>query len=125
MNHPEGNPQPNPGNRWYDQDPVLYQAIEQLRTAPDKQQAQIALNIIKIVVEHQIERETDVPVEDLNNTLQTPRNAQTMGRHRRWYDLHETLHSAMQLLQDCPDDLQKRIAPSIAVMIENTLYQVE
>ena len=121
MTDPEGSPQPNPGNRWYDQDPVLYRAIEQLRAAPDRYQAQIALNIIKIIVEHQIELETDLPVEDLDSALNYRRGMKPSHGHRRWYDVHETLSSAMKLLEDCPDDLQRRVIPSIADMIETTL----
>jgi hypothetical protein len=80
----------------------------------------VALNIIKIIVEHQIEHETALPVEDLDAAL----NYQGKGpnnRHRRWYDVHETLSSAMKLLEDCPDDLQRRVIPSVAAMIEETL----
>lgn len=119
MNHSEENFPLNPGNRWYDQDPVLHLAIEQLRTAPDRYQAQVALNIIKIIVEHQIEMETELPVEDLDSALQYRRGERR--HHRRWYDVHETLSSAMKLLEDCPDDLQRKVIPSIALMIENTL----
>ncbi|HEY9745390.1 MAG TPA: hypothetical protein V6C99_04145 [Oculatellaceae cyanobacterium] len=121
MTHSEGTSPHNPGKRWYDQDPVLARAIEQLRTAPDRYQAQVALNIIKIIVEHQIELETDLPVEDLDSALNYRRGMQADHRHRRWYDMHETLSSAMRLLEDCPDDLQRRVIPSIANMIENTL----
>jgi hypothetical protein len=110
-----------PGNRWYDRDPVLCRAMEQLRSAPDKHQAQVALNIIKIIVEHQIEEETDLPVEDLDSALNYRSAQRNASRHRRWYDVHETLGSAIQLLGDCPDDLQRRLIPSIASMIDRTL----
>lgn len=124
MTPPEENTQPNPGNRWYDQDPVLSRAVEQLRAAPDKYQAQIALNIIKIIVEHHIELETDLPVEDLDSALNYRSETLPNRGYRRWYDVHETLSSAMQLLNDCPDDLQRRVIPSIATMIEETLNGV-
>lgn len=111
-----------PRQRWYDQDPVLRRAIEQLRNAPDKYQAQIALNIIKIIVEHQMEDETDIPAEELEDRVTSYRRSWDDHRsHRRWYDMQETLSSAIQLLSDCPEDLQKRIIPTIAAMIENTL----
>ncbi len=108
-------------NRWYDKDPVLHRAIEQLRESTDRQQAQIALNIIKIVIEHQMETATDIPSEHMNSVLPFQSNAEKRVKHRRWYDVDETLSSAMQLLRDCPDDLQKRLIPSICFMIENTL----
>jgi len=110
--------------RWYDQDPVLARALEQLRLAPDKYQAQVALNIMKILIEHEIEEVTQRPVEELDSALNVRQGDAGKPAYRRWYDLHETLRSAMQMLQDCPDDLQKHIIPSIANMIEQTLTSI-
>lgn len=121
MSSSQENPEPNRANRWYDQDPILQRALEQLRMATDKQQAQVALNIIKIIVEHQIEEETNIQPENLDCALPYRRSWDDHRQHRRWYDVHETLSSAIQLLGDCPDDLQTRLIPSIAQMIETTL----
>ena len=121
MTSPQDASNSNAGNRWYDQDPVLQRAMEQLRIATDKQQAQVALNIIKIVVEHQIESETDITLEELDSPLPYRGSWDANHQHRRWYDVHETLRSAIQLLGDSPDDLQARLIPSVAQMIEATL----
>lgn len=121
MNSSPEEPELNLANRWYEQDPVLQRALVQLRQATDKQQAQVALNIIKIVVEHQIEDETDVPAEKMDNVLTRHRSWDDQKKHRHWYDLHEALRSAIQLLSDCPEDLQTGLIPSIAQMIEATL----
>lgn len=121
MNSPKEEPGSNASNRWYDRDPVLQKAIRQLRQATDRQQAQVALNIIKIIVEHQIEAETSMVLEELDNILPYHRSSEDHQSHRRWYDVHETLGSAIQLLGDCPDDLQACLIPSIAQMIEKTL----
>jgi hypothetical protein len=112
----------NPFQRWYDREPVLRQALESLRQASDKYQAQIALNIILIVVEHQIESETLSDVEDL---LQVVENSKEHSQQyfRRWYDVNETLRSAMQLLHDCPDDVQVQLIPTIHKMVEETLRE--
>lgn len=119
--------------RWYDRDPALSGAMEQLRNAADKYQAQIALNIINIVIEHLIEEASDSPLNDQGNgNLQLlydqvgikpsqTSQANSANTRRRWYDVNETLRSAMQLLQDCPDELQQKIIPSIATMIDQTL----
>jgi len=111
----------NPEKRWYDRDPALKSAIEQLRVASDQHQAQIALNIIKIIVEHQMEDETSLKVEDLKISLAPPSEPGYEKDQRRWYDVHETLSSAIQLLLDSPADLQQRLIPSIVQMIERTL----
>jgi hypothetical protein len=126
MNSPKEDPELNPANRWYDSDPVLQRALGQLHQATDKQQAQVALNIIKIVVEHQLEDQSLenpslVSIEDLDSALPYRRSWDGHRQHRRWYDIHETLSSAIQLLGDCPEDLQVKIIPSIAKMIEKTI----
>jgi hypothetical protein len=123
MTASEENPSYNPGNRWYDNDPALHKAMEQLRLAPDNYQAQVALNIIKIIVEHQAERDNidSDSTEILNTALPRQRSWNQHREHRRWYDVQETLSSAIQLLVDSPEDLQKSLIPSIAQMIENTL----
>lgn len=111
--------------RWYDKDPALKRALEHLRNAPDKYQAQISLNIIKIIIEHKIESAGGHPVEDISRLVEDAAISNIdHGLRRRWYDVNETLHSAMQLLRDCPDDLQKSVIPTIATMIENTLSEV-
>jgi hypothetical protein len=125
MSHFTGSsPEPPENKRWYDTDPVLGRALLQLRDAPDRYEAQIALNIIKIVVEHQIEERTATPPEHLDSLLPYRRSWDDPKQHRRWYDVHETLSSAIQLLGDCPDDLQQRLIPSIAHMIERTLMDM-
>ncbi|MBX2861714.1 MAG: hypothetical protein KTR14_10815 [Vampirovibrio sp.] len=110
-------------NRWYDDDPALTRALEQLRMAPDKYQAQVALNIIKIIIEHKQEdgetTELTEVRERMEASLQNPQPFQS----RRWYDLNEALRSAIDLIQDCPDDLQQNVVPTVSRMIEETLKQ--
>jgi hypothetical protein len=112
------------GHRWYDRDPVLKQALETLRHAPDSYQAQVALNIIVIIVEHQIESETLRNVDDLVQTLLDSKK-QTRDQYRRWYDLNETLRSALQLLKDCPEEVQQQVIPSISKMVEDSLAKID
>lgn len=109
--------------RWYDKDPVLSRALAQLKEASSAYQAQVALNIIKIVVEHQLEEETRMTPDNLHESLTVGTQVKDGQVRRRWYDVHETLASAMELLKDCPDDLQSRIIPTIATMIEKTLEE--
>lgn len=113
--------------RWYDRDPALSRALEQLRNAGDKYQAQIALNIINIIVEHLIENQTDSQINanghENQHIVTETGSPQENTQRRRWYDVNETLRSAMQLLHDCPDELQQSVIPSIARMIEKTLEE--
>ena len=38
--------------RWYDKDPILSSAMKTLEESDDETQIKIALNLIKIIVEH-------------------------------------------------------------------------
>lgn len=112
--------------RWYDHEPVLSNALILLKEAPDAYQAQIALNIIKIIVEHQIEGETSLPVDVLEHFLADPKCCPGMSQkqsseRRRWYDVNQTLHSAIEMIKDCPPDHKDKVVPLIATMIEKTL----
>ena len=40
--------------RWYDKDPVLSRSMRTLEQSDDKTQIKVALNIIKIIIEHNI-----------------------------------------------------------------------
>lgn len=112
----------SPYQRWYDRDPALSRALEHLRQASDTYQAQVALNIIQIIVEHQAETEHGEPLEPLaQEGFCEDGTTEHQREKRRWYDVNATLRSAMQLLRDCPEDLQKSVIPSIIRMIEHTL----
>ena len=47
----------NQTRRWYDKDPVLSRSLKVLETSDDATQIQMALNLIKIIIEHNIEDE--------------------------------------------------------------------
>ncbi|MDH4378771.1 MAG: hypothetical protein QE263_02555 [Vampirovibrionales bacterium] len=109
--------------RWYDRDPALSKAMDQLREASDRYQAQVALNIMKIILEHHMEEAAEAAGLDAEG-LKLERWANTAEPHplkRRWYDVNETLRAAMTMLQDCPDELQTALVPHICHMVEDTL----
>lgn len=121
-----------PSNRWYDRDPALSRVMAQLETANTTYQAQIALNIIKIMVEHHIEEALDTTNDDYAQTSRLSPNDLDPSRgwedtsepyplRRRWYDMNETLRSAITMLEECPPDLQASLLPRIVAMVEATL----
>ena len=55
--------------RWYDKDPVLSSAMQTLEKSDDETQIKIALNLIKIIIEHNIEDEKFEAVEDIINAV--------------------------------------------------------
>ncbi|HIT55290.1 TPA: hypothetical protein IAA92_03435 [Candidatus Galligastranaerophilus intestinigallinarum] len=41
-------------SRWYDKDPVLSMSMRTLANSDDATQIQVALNLIKVIIEHNI-----------------------------------------------------------------------
>ena len=100
--------------RWYDKDPVLSQAVKTLEESDDETQIRISLNLIKIIIEHNIEDEKFEAVEDIINAVDTGTDE---NRHGRWYDIDATLRTAMNMLQNCPPTTQHIIAKEMAKMV--------
>ena len=104
----------NKQRRWYDKDPVLSQAIETLEHSDDETQIRIALNLIKIIIEHNIEDEKFEAVEDIINAVGS---GVEENRRGRWYDIDSTVRTAMNMLQNCPEVTQRIIAKEMAKMV--------
>ena len=68
--------------RWYDKDPVLSQAMSTLEHSDDDTQIRIALNLIKIIIEHNIENDKFESVEDIMSAVQS---GQSDSRNGRWH----------------------------------------
>ena len=100
--------------RWYDKDPVLSEAVRTLEETDDQTQIKVALNLIKIIIEHNIEDEKFEAVDDIINAVGSGLDDNKRGR---WYDIDTTLRTAMNKLQNCPEDTQKVIAKEMAKMV--------
>ena len=73
----------NQHRRWYDKDPVLSQAVRTLEETDDETQIKIALNLIKIIIEHNIEDEKFEAVEDIINAVGSGLDDNKKGRWQR------------------------------------------
>ena len=104
----------NQHRRWYDKDPVLSQAVKTLEQSDDQTQIKIALNLIKIIIEHNIEDEKFEAVEDIISAVGSGIDDNRKGR---WYDIDTTLRTAMNMLQNCPEATQQIIAKEMAKMV--------
>ncbi len=100
--------------RWYDKDPVLSEAVKTLEETDDQTQIRIALNLIKIIIEHNIEDEKFEAVDDIISAVGSGLDDNRRGR---WYDIDSTLRTAMNMLQNCPADTQAIIAKEMAKMV--------
>lgn len=108
--------------RWYDRDPVLSEAVRTLEETDDQTQIRVALNLIKIIIEHNIEDEKFEAVDDIINAVGSGLDDNKRGR---WYDIDTTLRTAMNMLQNCPEETQKVIAKEMAKMVVDQIKKDE
>ncbi|MCQ2790020.1 MAG: hypothetical protein MJ229_06565 [bacterium] len=101
--------------RWYDKDPVLSSAMKTLEQSDDQSQISIALNLIKIIIEHNIESSEYEDVEDIISAVEA--GVEENSKNNRWYDIDSTLKTAMTMLQGCPPETQHVIAKEMAKMV--------
>lgn len=112
----------NQYRRWYDKDPVLSEAVRTLEETDDQTQIRVALNLIKIIIEHNIEDEKFEAVEDIINAVGSGLDDNRKGR---WYDIDTTLRTAMNMLQNCPEATQHIIAKEMAKMVVDRIKKDE
>ena len=104
--------------RWYDKDPVLSSAMKTLEESDDETQIKIALNLIKIITEHNISSSEYESVEDIVSATEDILETTKKGR---WYDLDATLRTAISLLQNCPEATRQIIAKEMAKNVIDTI----
>ena len=98
-------------SRWYDKDPVLSSAMKTLEESTDESQIKVALNLIKIITEHNISNSEFESVEDIVSATE---DVLENTKRERWYDLDATLRTAISLLQNCTDATRSIIAKEMA-----------
>ena len=110
----------NQYRRWYDKDPILQRSMQTLENSDDEAQIKIALNLIKIIIEHNIESEKYESVEDIMSAVQS---GQGDSKHGRWYDINDTLKTAMTMLQNCNEATQGVIAKEMAKLVVDKIKE--
>lgn len=108
--------------RWYDKDPVLSSAMKTLEESDDETQIKIALNLIKIITEHNISNSEYESVEDIVTAAEDVMETTKKGR---WYDLDSTVRTAITLLQNCPDSTKSVIAKEMAKSVVEIIKKEE
>ena len=97
--------------RWYDKDPLLSKSMRTLRESDDETQIKVALNLIKIIIEHNISENTYSAVEDIMSAVEDG----TLEKGKsRWYDIDNTVRTAINMLEKRPDVVQISVAKEIA-----------
>ncbi len=106
--------------RWYDKDPVLSRSMRTLEHSDDKTQIQVALNIIKIIIEHNIAYSEYSGVEEIIDAVDE--GLVNQGRSR-WYDIDKTLRAAISMLESSNHDLQTEVAKQMAKMVVDKIKE--
>lgn len=108
--------------RWYDKDPVLSRSMRTLELSDDKTQIQVALNIIKIIIEHNIAYSEYSGVEEIIDAVD---EGLVNQGHSRWYDIDKTLRAAITMLENSDQDVQIAVAKQMAKMVVDKIKEVQ
>lgn len=100
--------------RWYDKDPVLSRSMKTLEESNDETQIKVALNLIKIIVEHNM---TYSEFSDVEEIIEAVDDGMVETPNGRWYDIDKTLRAAINMLENCPPPTQKIIAKEMAKIV--------
>ncbi len=109
-------------SRWYDKDPVLSMSMRTLANSSDERQIAVALNLIKVIIEHNIQDNKYENVEDIMSAVEDGR---IQRGHCRWYDIDSTVRTAIQMLEKCPSDTKKKVALDMAQIVIEKIIQDE
>jgi hypothetical protein len=107
------------------QDPAMASALTELYFAQDVTQARVALNILKVIWEHEFEHVTHCTTDALETACGQPgQSAASMFsgvQHRRWLDANQIFQSVSVCLQEVPDDMMQGVLPHLSFLIEESL----
>lgn len=106
--------------RWYDKDPILSRSMNTLEHSDDKTQIKVALNIIKIIIEHNIAYSEYSGVEEIINAVD---EGLVNQGHSRWYDIDKTIRAAITMLENSDHDVQIEVAKQMAQMVVDKIKE--
>ena len=100
--------------RWYDKDPILSRSMKTLEASDDETQIKVALNLIKIIVEHNLAYSE---FTDVNEIIEAVEEGMDQKANSRWYDIDRTVRAAINMLQNSPAETQKILAKEMAKLV--------
>ena len=108
--------------RWYDRDPLLSKMMRILKNSDDDFQIKMAINLIKVIIEHHIDTDQ---FQSINDIMMAVKDGHIDKGNARWYDADNTLKTAIQMLESCPADMQRRITKDIAEKIISEFNNID
>ena len=109
-------------SRWYDKDPVLSMSMRTLSTSSEPKQIAVALNLIQIIIEHNIKAHEFENVEDIVEAVE---DGIIQRGNCRWYDLDSTVRTAIQMLEKCSPETKQKVALEMAQLVIEKIVQDE
>jgi len=99
--------------RWYDQDPILKEALELLRLQTEDTKTEAASFMLQL--QEQVAAEVIDHVYDIINTYQ--------GKGNRWYDNDPMMLRGVELLRNAPANIQRVAALKLLVALEKKSFE--
>ena len=109
-------------SRWYDKDPVLSMSMCTLANSSDERQIAVALNLIKVIIEHNIQ---DNQYENVEDIMAAVEDGRIQRGYSRWYDIDTTVRTAIQMLEKCTPETKKKVALDMAQLVIEKIIQDE
>jgi len=107
-------------SRWYDKDPVLSMSMRTLSTSDDATQIAVALNLIKVIIEHNIQEHQYENIEDIVGAVE---EGLIQRGNSRWYDIDSTVRTAIQMLEKCDAATKQKVALDMAQLVIEKIVQ--
>ena len=107
-------------SRWYDKDPVLSMPMRTLSSSDDASQIAVALNLIKVIIEHNINNNEFSNIEDIVGAVE---DGLIQKGTNRWYDLDATVRTAIQMLEKCSEETKQKVALDMAQLVIEKIVQ--
>ena len=88
--------------------------MKTLEASDDETQIKVALNLIKIIAEHNI---AFSEYTDVNEIIEAVEEGMDERANSRWYDIDRTVRTAINMLQNSPPETQKLLAKEMAKIV--------
>ncbi|MCQ2957990.1 MAG: hypothetical protein MJ180_03695 [Candidatus Gastranaerophilales bacterium] len=108
--------------RWYDRDPLLSKMMKILKNSDDDFQIKMAINLIKVIIEHHIDTDQFQTMSDI---MAAVNDGHIDKGNARWYDADNTLKTAITMLESCSDEMQRSITKEIADKIISEFNDID
>lgn len=99
--------------RWYDNDPILKEALELLKEQDDLTQSEAAKFMMQI--KEQVAADVIERVYEIVNQYGD-------GKGNRWYDNDPFLLKAIEFLREAPPKIQRKAALKLLLALENNSF---